>query len=120
MYFLPPRGPDLAAARNLAAETAKGEILVFIDADVVVKPDTIGKVARVSKFIPRFQALFGSYDDEPAEKNFLSQYKNLQHHFVHQNSSPEASTFWSGLVRSGEMFLSPTADSIAKNFRCRR
>ncbi len=45
---------------------------------------------------PDLAAVFGSYDDEPAAPNFLSQYKNLFHHFVHQQGSAEASTFWSG------------------------
>ena len=86
-----------AAARNLAAKKAKGDILLFVDADVVVKTDTITKVANRFTEGPEISALFGSYDDEPGEQNFLSQYKNLQHHFVHQNSNPEASTFWAGL-----------------------
>lgn len=86
-----------AAARNLAAKRAKGEILLFIDADVVVKTDTISKVANRFANNSEYSALFGSYDDSPFEKNFLSQYKNLQHHFVHQTSNPEASTFWTGL-----------------------
>jgi glycosyltransferase involved in cell wall biosynthesis len=86
-----------AAARNLAAGSAEGEILVFVDADVVVKPETVGMIAERFEKQPEISALFGSYDDEPAELNFLSQYKNLQHHFVHQTSSPAASTFWSGL-----------------------
>lgn len=96
-----------AAARNLAAKKAKGDILLFVDADVVVKPDTISRVAATFADKPEFSALFGSYDDEPGAKNFLSQYKNLQHHFVHQNSNPEASTFWAGLgaVRR-DVFLS--------------
>lgn len=85
------------AARNLAAEAAIGEVLVFVDADVVVKPDTLEKIARRFEQDPKLAALFGSYDDEPAEPNFLSQYKNLQHHFVHQHSNSDASTFWSGL-----------------------
>jgi glycosyltransferase involved in cell wall biosynthesis len=85
------------AARNLAAETARGDVLLFVDADVVVKPGTIAKVAARFEKDSGMSALFGSYDDEPAEQNFLSQYKNLQHHFVHQTSSPVASTFWSGL-----------------------
>lgn len=85
------------AARNLAAGVAEGEILLFVDADVVVKPDTLQKVGTRFAERPEISALFGSYDDEPAEQNFLSQYKNLQHHFVHQTSSPDASTFWSGL-----------------------
>lgn len=86
-----------AAARNLAAQTAVGEILMFVDADVVVKSETVARVASRFETQPEISALFGSYDDEPAEQNFLSQYKNLQHHFIHQNSSREASTFWSGL-----------------------
>jgi glycosyltransferase involved in cell wall biosynthesis len=86
-----------AAARNLAAEKVQGEILLFVDADVVVKPDTITKVAARFENQPEISALFGSYDNEPGEKNFLSQYRNLLHHFVHQNSNSEASTFWAGL-----------------------
>ena len=86
-----------AAARNLAAEKAHGEILMFVDADVVVKPETLGQVAAAFKRQPEISALFGSYDDEPGEQNFLSQYRNLLHHFVHQNSNPQASTFWTGL-----------------------
>lgn len=85
------------AARNLAAEAALGDILVFVDADVVVKPETLELIAKRFKENPEISALFGSYDDEPGEKNFLSQYKNLQHHFVHQHSRTDASTFWSGL-----------------------
>lgn len=88
-------GPS--AARNSGAAAAKGDILLFVDADVVVKPDTLAKVAFGFEKQPEISALFGSYDDEPAEQNFLSQYKNLQHHFVHQSSSRQASTFWSGL-----------------------
>lgn len=86
-----------AAARNLAAKEAQGDILLFVDADVVVRADVITKVARAFELDPGITALFGSYDDAPGERNFLSQYKNLQHHFVHQNSNPEASTFWAGL-----------------------
>lgn len=86
-----------AAARNLAAEKARGDVLLFVDADVVVKPDTIAKVAAVFQNRPEISALFGSYDDAPGEQNFLSQYRNLLHHFVHQNSNREASTFWAGL-----------------------
>jgi len=95
------------AARNYGAEKGRGDILLFVDADVVVKRDTLAKVAKDFQEHPEIAALFGSYDDEPQEKNFLSQYKNLCHHFVHQQSSSEAFTFWAGLgaVRR-ETFLS--------------
>jgi GT2 family glycosyltransferase len=83
-----------AKARNLGAKTAKGDILLFIDADVEVPADIIGKVIKVFETEPHLAALIGSYDDAPGASNFLSQYKNLFHHYTHQTASSEASTFW--------------------------
>ncbi len=85
-----------AAARNLGASKAKGDILIFLDSDIVVEPDTISKI--INRFVknPEIAAVFGSYDSEPDCEQFLSQYKNLMHHFVHQNSSSDANTFWAG------------------------
>ncbi|NWG03417.1 MAG: glycosyltransferase family 2 protein [Syntrophaceae bacterium] len=88
------QGP--AKARNLGAQLAQGDILFFIDADVVPHPDAIAQVEAAFRHDPQLAALFGSYDQEPAESNFLSQYKNLSHHYVHQISNEEASTFWAG------------------------
>jgi glycosyltransferase involved in cell wall biosynthesis len=85
-----------AAARNRGAEAARGEHLMFVDADVCVHPETLGQVAAAFAADPGIDALFGSYDRRPGASNFLSQYKNLFHHFVHQEGAVEASTFWSG------------------------
>ena len=83
-------------ARNLGATKARGEVLFFVDADVVVKGDTLERVAADFMDHPDIAAVFGSYDDEPAERNFISQYKNLFHRFVHQQARSEAETFWAG------------------------
>lgn len=88
------RGP--ASARNLAAAVARGEILLFIDADVCIEPDTLTKVANAFAANAQLDALIGSYDDSPAAPNFMSQYKNLMHCFFHQQAKPQASTFWTG------------------------
>ncbi len=85
-----------AQARNLGACAAQGDILFFLDADVLVPPDIIAQVRVLFGQEPDLTAVFGSYDDEPAEGNFVSQYKNLFHHYVHQTSRQEASTFWAG------------------------
>ena len=37
-----------------------------------------------------------SYDDRPAAQNFLSQYKNLVHHFYHHRGRTGSSYFWAG------------------------
>jgi GT2 family glycosyltransferase len=89
-----PRGP--ACARNRGVDAARGDILLFVDADVVLQPDTLSKVADTFSQRPDIDAVFGSYDDRPRDMGFLSQYKNLFHHFVHQQAREEAVTFWSG------------------------
>jgi O-antigen/teichoic acid export membrane protein len=88
------RGP--AVARNRGAREATAPIVLFIDADVCVHPDTLSKLIEDFRAEPDVAAVFGSYDDAPSETNIISQYKNLTHHFVHQQAKREASTFWSG------------------------
>jgi GT2 family glycosyltransferase len=98
------RGP--AAARNLGARAAGGDVLLFIDADVLVPPTLIDRVVGFFHAHPEVAAVVGSYDDAPAATNFLSQYKNLLQHYVHQQSSEEGFTFWGacGAVRR-DVFL---------------
>lgn len=83
------------AARNVAARLAHGNIMWFVDADVVVHSDGPTRI-RAAFENPSIWAVFGSYDDTPAAPNFGSQYKNLVHHHVHQIARSEASTFWAG------------------------
>lgn len=93
------QGP--AAARNRGALEAKGDIVFFLDSDVGVPPETMGKIRELFDREKNLAAVIGSYDNSPEDPNFLSQYKNLFHHFIHQNSMEEASTFWGacGAVR---------------------
>ncbi len=90
-----PRGP--AVARNRAAEAATGEILVFVDTDVVVAPDAIPRLCAYLTRHPDVAGVFGAYDEDPAERNFMSRYKNLSHSYIHQQASGDARTFWAGL-----------------------
>jgi len=68
----------------------------ILDADVTLQPDGAARVLKAFDQSPSLAALFGSYDDSPRASNFLSQYKNLFHHYVHQNAHERAFTFWSG------------------------
>jgi glycosyltransferase involved in cell wall biosynthesis len=85
-----------AAARNYGARHATGEILFFVDADVVVAGGAVRRVVDVLEERPGLAAVFGSYDARPQAGGVVSQYRNLLHHFVHQDGNPEASTFWAG------------------------
>jgi glycosyltransferase involved in cell wall biosynthesis len=95
-YLRTPRNMGPGGGRNLGVRHARGHLLLFVDADVVVKPDTLALVAEDFDRDPQLAALFGSYDDAPAWPDFLSQYKNLMHFYVHQISSENAVTFWAG------------------------
>ncbi len=53
----------------------------FLTADVAVPPDVVGQLSAVFQQKPDLAAVFGSYDDPPFETNFLSQYRNLFHHW---------------------------------------
>ena len=85
-----------AGARNRGVLEANGEIMLFVDSDVVVPANALGLIAEDFDHDPELAGVFGSYDDEPAWRSFLSQYKNLMHYYVHQMSSEVAVTFWAG------------------------
>jgi glycosyltransferase involved in cell wall biosynthesis len=85
-----------AKARNLGARHASGDLLLFVDADVSVHPDTLGRIAQRFETEPDLDALIGAYDDSPADPGLVSQFKNLMHRFVHQQGNRQASTFWCG------------------------
>ena len=123
-----PHGP--AFARNRGSELASGSILFFIDADVFCHPDTIRKLAETFDADPGLAAVIGSYDDTPPAANFLSRYKNLTHHYVHQNASRDASTFWTGcgairrevflkLGGFNESYGKPSIEDIELGYRMR-
>ncbi len=88
------RGP--AHARNLGAREAAAEVLFFVDSDVAVYPGTLGRILEDFRRDPELAAVIGSYDDSPGSEDFLSQYRNLMHCYVHQTGRRQACTFWSG------------------------
>jgi cytochrome P450/GT2 family glycosyltransferase len=84
------------AARNTGVDLARGECVLFLDSDCAVHPDTLERVVSLLRADERVDAVFGSYDDEPAARGIVSRYRNLLHHWVHQRGEAEASTFWAG------------------------
>jgi len=125
-----PFGP--AYARNRGAEAAYGKILFFLDADIVLAPGALRRVWTLFQERPDVVAVFGSYDNRPAAPGVVSRYRNLLHHFVHQNGNREASTFWAGCgaIRrsvfekiSGfdeQRFSRPSIEDIELGYRLRK
>lgn len=117
-----------AKARNKGAMKATGDIILFIDADVTVSKDIIERVSDFFNSHINTAAIIGSYDDTPFEKDHLSQYRNLLHHFTHQCADTNASTFWGacGAIRRGvfissggfnESYTRPCIEDIELGYR---
>jgi glycosyltransferase involved in cell wall biosynthesis len=89
--------PGPASARNRGATHALHSILVFVDADIEVSPDALTLIRERFAADPDLIAVFGSYDDDPEERNVVSMFRNLLHHYVHQESAGSVDSFWAGL-----------------------
>jgi len=92
-----PPGGSPAAARNEGAGRASAEVLVFVDADVVVHADAIDRLRDAFAADPTLTAVFGAYDDRPPASGTVSRFRNLLHHHVHSSSPGPAQTFWAGI-----------------------
>jgi hypothetical protein len=92
-----PPGAIPAAARNRGVSGATGDVLVFVDSDVLVHPNVFSRIRAAFEADPDLTAVFGSYDDAPEAPGIVSGFRNLLHHHVHQEAAGPASTFWTGL-----------------------
>jgi GT2 family glycosyltransferase len=120
-----------AAARNLGGRQATGDILVFIDSDVFVPDGFVMQFKTLFRENPDISAVIGSYDDAPGDPGFFSQYRNLFHHFTHQQSSPQAATFFGacgairrdvfmGMKGFDESILIPAMEDIDLGYRLKK
>lgn len=85
-----------AAARNLAAESARGDVILFVDADVELASDALERVRAAFDTDPDLCGVFGAYDTEPSAPGLVSRFRNLLHHHTHVRHAGPAETFWSG------------------------
>lgn len=117
-----------AAARNKAADEARGQILFFVDADVELAADALDRVQAAFAADDGLVAVFGAYDDSPAAPGIVSQYRNLLHHHTHVSHPGRVGTFWAGCgaVRAAqfqdvggfdEQFRYPSVEDIELGIR---
>lgn len=96
-----PLGP--AEARNRGVEVVQADIVVFLDSDVVACSTALNRLANFLAERQDLAAVFGSYDQEPAVQTGVSRFRNLLHHYHHNQSAGAVASFWSGFgaVRKG-------------------
>lgn len=64
-------------SRNLGAENAASEILLFVDSDIVVPPNAVSQVIKSIMGKRDILAVGGVYSEKTRELNFISDFKNL-------------------------------------------
>lgn len=82
-----------AAARNLGARMAMGELLFFIDSDVMVRPDTLALVAE-SFEAGDVDGLCGVQAAQMRYTNIASQYKNLWMRWTYLRQTGDVPLFY--------------------------
>lgn len=72
-----PNNQGPSVARNCGARNAKGDVLLFIDSDIVIQRDTINLFVDSLK---SYCAVFGIYTQKPGTDGLLSLYQNFYAH----------------------------------------
>ena len=86
-----------ASARNAGAEAAAGEILVFIDNDVVIPSGTF-QVLETHFNNPEISAVIGLLRPITRYKNLYSQYKNFYMHYTYMKLPEEVTVFYTSIA----------------------
>ena len=90
------RAAGPAYARNRGVEVARGEIVAFVNGDVLVRPDTLSQMLNTLDTRPEIDAVSASNDDSAGATNFISEYWNLLFLFGQQRHSGRCAQFAPG------------------------
>ncbi len=71
-----------AVAKNTGAAAAEGDVVFFIDSDVIVRPDALSLIAEDLRD-PSVDAVVGLLDEAMPYPEFASQFKNLWMHYTY-------------------------------------
>lgn len=73
------KGP--AESRNIGGFAAKGDLILFLDSDIIVSEDTLTKIVHSFNEYPQIAGTWCIMSKRHPHTNFCSQYKNLFLHF---------------------------------------
>ncbi len=95
--LLHPRNLGRSRARNTGARAAKGDILVFIDSDIIIRRNTLAKISDFFQREPSADAVTGLLSKEHPNQDFFSQYKNYYMNYIF-SKLPEKINFLFGSI----------------------
>jgi hypothetical protein len=101
------KGSGPAYARNRGVELARGEVVAFVGADVVLRRDTLSRMLSILSDRPDVDAVSASRDETAGAQDFVSEYWNLLLRFGEERYPGRSAQFATGCgaVRR-EAFLS--------------
>lgn len=96
-YIRLERNSGPAIARNTGAKSARNEILIFVDSDVILNNDTLSKIREKFDRDDSIEILGGEYDLVPANPSTSTTFKSL----MVRSWCPKGSTVTVFLTRLG-------------------
>lgn len=95
-YIVFPSNKGHAVARNEGANKAKGRIILFIDADIELKEDTLKKIFGHFEDTA-CQCVIGLYSKTHPNSDIFSCYKNMWIHYTYFTSPERVNWFFSAI-----------------------
>ncbi len=86
-----PANGGEAGARNLGVAHSRGDVLFFLDSDLVPRPDAVEKAVDLLDADPSVGCVYGIYEKTPLTKaGLVKDYRTLQAHYWRVSSLGEA------------------------------
>jgi GT2 family glycosyltransferase len=82
-----------AAARNVGAQASRGEILFFIDSDVMVRPDSVERVVQ-RMVVDGVEGVVGVQAASMRHRDVVSQYKNIWMRWTYLRKTGDVPLFY--------------------------
>ena len=86
-----------ASSRNDGAEAARGEVIIFMDSDVIIPPDTFRIIER-DLTDPAISGVIGLFQPETRFNDFCTGYKNFYMHYTYRKLPERVQIFFTSIA----------------------